>query len=358
MKNWLLSICAIVLGLGAQAQITIGVADMPVHGDTLRYSNASPTLMATFNADSGAGRTWDYSLTPTSQGLDEYKHPSEVNPLFAFTIASSGSYGCKVADSIPGIGLIASGITISDLYTFYNIFSLPSSYVAEAFGATVTGFPVGTAYDVPDLIYQFPLTYGNTDSTPFELNFGAAAFGYIKQKGYRKSHVDGWGTITTPFYTAPEPCIRVRSEIVEVDSVILDTISLGLPRTTIEYKWLVNGSHYPALYVSAFSVGGIEVPLTVKYKDYYRPELTTGAHNVQAASTQVSVYPNPATGGRLHITTPDGWKNCVVDVFDMRSAKVASYTGELDIDVSQLASGQYLLRVLSGTNVGYVPFVR
>lgn len=364
MKFLLSTAVALLTFNTVHAQITITADDMPVHGDTLRYSTASPTGAASWAADSGANRTWNYELIATGQGMEDYKYPGEVNPLLlGFPpllpgISARYSYGTVIADSIPGLGLISSGITIKDLRTYFSKFTSPSCFVAEAFSATITGFALGTDYILPDMWYHFPLSYGSMSSNDFHLKFGAATAGSIEQKGTRTTRVDGWGTITTPFYTTPTPCIRVRSEIVEIDSVTFSGTTFGLPRTTVEYRWLVNGDHMPALFASAISVGGAELPTTVRYRDHYRPEFATGVANLKNQNTSIAAYPTPAANGLVTLQMPDSWKNYVVEVYDMGGKLLQTYTNRKDLNLSALPAGNYMARITAGQEWGVVKIVR
>ena len=334
---------------------------MPVLGDTLRYSNATPLTTVVSAADSGVNMSWVYSLTPTSQGLDEYKKPSQVNPLYALTLPGD-CYGYKIADSIPGLSLLTSAISITDMYTFYNRYVSPDAYGAEAFGAKISGFPLGASYIAPDAVYFFPLDYNNNNSNDFNLKFGLATVGSFQQKGTRTSRVDGWGTILTPYLLMPTNCIRVRSEITEIDSVTFDTLSFGIPRVTVEYKYLVKGEHYPAVWATANVIGGAEIMTSVKYRDVYRAELNpnpapTAVQGVGAQKTDVSVYPNPAVNGKATLSVPESWKVFYAELFDTRSRSVATFSNTTALNMEQLPAGNYLLRVLSGGNISFVKVV-
>lgn len=359
MRRLIFSLCLLACGSLAHSQIAITAADMPVAGDSLRYSSTSIFSAFSLAADSGENMTWNYDFSPVSQGLDTYKKPAQVNPFLALSMGSLDCYGYKIADSIPGLGMLLSGITISDFYTFYNKENIPSCFAAEAFSASISGFPVGAAYTVPDVMFMFPLTYGREDSNSFELRMGAASFGSLTQKGYRKTRVDGWGTITTPYFTDPVPCIRVRSEIVEEDSVVMDSTAFGIPRTTVEYKWLVKGEHYPALVVSTLSLGGFEIPLTARYRDKYRPELNTRVRNITADKQDVFAYPNPAKEGWVRFELPDDWtKDFYIDLFDAQGKTVMSHQNKRQLDVSALPTGNYLVRIISGGSTAYIKLAR
>lgn len=350
MIRSILLVMALLCTCTAEAQISITESDMPVRGDKLRYSNAT-AAGANFASDGGANKTWNYSLTATSQGIDEYKRPSEVNPLFGLTITNPTCYGYKIADSIPGIGLIASGITINNLHTFFSILSTPRCFAAEAFGATISGFPLGSMYTQPDAWYHFPLEYGDVDSTDFDLTFGAATFGSIQQKGYRKTTVDGWGTITTPYYTSPVSCIRVRSEINEIDSVSISGTTFGLPRTTIEYKYMTNVAHYPALWVTAISVGGAEINATTRYYDPLPASVPTETTHYPE---QVKAYPNPVQNGTVYFEIPAHWTQYVIEVFDINGKNVGTAINSNKVDMSPWPAGTYIARISAGTATAYV----
>ena len=166
-----LVVCALLLCIGVRgsAQITISSSDMPVAGDTLRYSFSNLTGTGFNAADSGASRTWNYTLTPLRQALDTYKTATQVNVVYAFTIGTS-AYGVKVGNTLPGLDSFTT-ITVSDVYNFYQQRSSPSSYIVKSFAANISGLPTAINYATPDALYFFPLTYGRNDSAQFLLNF-------------------------------------------------------------------------------------------------------------------------------------------------------------------------------------------
>lgn len=358
LRHLLLATLTVLLCQPLLAQITITANDMPVSGDSLRYSEASVLTAYSYIGENGTDKNWNFKLTPAAQGIDYYKKAVQVNPLFALSLGNLSCYGTKIADSIPGLSLLLSGINISDMYTFYNKKNNPPSFQAEAFGASIAGFPVGSAYTTPDVLYHFPLTYGDDTTTDFALNIGAPGVGGIKMQGYRRTVVDGWGTIITPYYTKPTPCIRVRSEIVETDSITMDSLSLGLPRTTVEYKWLVNGEHYPALWITTLSIAGFDVPLSVKYKDKYRPELNRTVRNITVDANDVFAYPNPARDGWVRFEIPNSWTDFTIELFDIQGKLAMSYINKRQLDVSGLPHGNYVVRLTSEGSVVYIKLLR
>lgn len=343
MKKVYTSIFSILLASTTSAQIQITASDMPVVGDTLRSSAANPTSSGIVLTNTGTSYTWDYSsLVPVSQTVANYQLAATVNLAFAAVISPT-AYGYKVADSFPTPpGLpISLPVSIKNMYTFYNKKTSPARFVAEGFGASISGIPTPAAYQDEDEIYMLPLVFGTTnDSTTFDLKFNLSTLGSIRQKGYRKTTIDGWGTIKTPFFTTAVNCLRVRSEIHEIDSITISPLpAIAIPRNTVEYKWLATAEHYPVLWVTANMTGSTETITSVRYRDMYRP----GLLNVQQASAlqTLKAYPNPANN-TVNIDVPATWQNYTVAIYDLQGRVVANYNNTSKLDVSNLAKGNYL----------------
>lgn len=333
----------------SHAQITITASDMPVSGDTLRYSFASPVGSATYTADSGAGVTWNYStMVPIRQAVDTYKTALSVN--IAYALISLTAYGYKVSDSFPVPSAVLP-VSINQIYTFFQKKTSPSRYSAVAFAAKIAGIPTPFNYDIDDDWYFFPLNYLNNDSSNFSLTLGLSGTASIKQQGYRKSRVDGWGTITTPYLTTPVSCIRVRSEIHEVDTIDFGIIPIGIPRTTVEYKWLANGEHFPVMWVTTNVTGATETVTTIRYRDIART-ITTGITK-DPGNALVSVYPNPAQHGLVTLELPADWKQYSVTIYDQASRMAGRFENQNQLNLSNLPKGVYVAQIVSGGNVTY-----
>ena len=351
MKKILLLIAMGCCARQAGAQITITASDMPVVNDTLRYSAASP-VGATINpGDSGTNFTWDYSsLVPMSQGVDHYQSALSVSITYA--LISFSAYGYKIADSIPG-----SPVPITNVYTFFQKITSPNSYAAVAFGASISGLPTPANYSTNDTWYFFPLSYGNSDSSDYALNVSLATLGSLKRVGYRKTRVDGWGTIVTPYATTPVNCIRVRSEIDEIDSVSFGTTTFGLPNNTVEYKWLANGEHYPLLWVTSNVVGGSETISSIRYRDIARA-MPNEVPTVNGIETNVKAYPVPAIDGIFHLDVPASWNHFHAEVFDINGRMVLTGDDLRTLNLQAFATGSYVARLTSGGMTGFVQLVK
>lgn len=329
-------------------QITITSSDMPVSGDQLRYSFAQVAGAGISLADSGTSVTWNYgSLTPVSQSVDTYKTALSVSILYS--LVSFSAYGYKVADSFPGLSSVLP-VSIQQLYTFFEKKSSPNSFAAVAFAAKIAGIPSPFNYSKDDTWYFFPLTYNRNDSSNFSLTIGLASVGSLKRVGYRKTRVDGWGTITTPYTSTPVNCIRVRSEIRENDSISFGGPTIGFPQNTVEYKWLANGEHYPLLWVTTSLIGSTETITSIRFRDNFR-NLSVSENN---NSVQASASPNPVIDGYTTIAVPAHWKEFTVSVYDMSGKQVASSVNNTKVDMQELPAGNYVALVTNGVETDYI----
>lgn len=357
MKRILLLMCFFTLSITSFSQITITSSDMPILGDTLRYSTALGITSGINVNDSGTNKAWVYdTLRAVIQGRDDYKSALAVNPLYG--IISLSAYGYKIADSIPGISSFVPGLNIKEVYTFFSKKSTPSRYVAEGFGAEISGAGIPAAYSDEDEIYYFPLTYPHaTDSSTFRVNVSLPGVGSYKRTGYRKTRVDGWGTIKTPYYTTAVSCIRVRSDIHEVDTInITSPITFNYPivMDTVEYKWLVNGEHYPALWVTQSKHTGAMINVT--YKDSVRHGIVdvNGPHfNIQ----HLAIYPNPSQD-IVHIKVPAAWHHYTVLVFDESGRTIISFDDKNELNIYALSPGKYNLLIKNDNNIGYAEIIK
>jgi len=246
---------------------------MPSIGDTIRYSN-SPVGTLNF-AKTGTNFSWDYSgLGFTNQEVYKFQAlTSTPYATLAFSGMPFGAIGYKVADSI-GQGQVA----FKNIYNFFEKRSTDWRAVGTGFTLSALPFPAGGVYSDKDEIYKFPLNYNDFDSTTFSVTTPLGnqflQLGTYKQKGYRKTTVEGWGTITTP-YANNVSCLKIKSEITETDSLKISTpaFNLGFPNNRIEYKWLSTTEKIPILEVVGNQVGNTFVPISIRYRDNYRASL-------------------------------------------------------------------------------------
>jgi hypothetical protein len=281
LQVFILFTLLVTFGYNSVGQITIDQADMPSPGDTIRISTALNFEQYNFE-ETGEDFIWDFSnLVSISQQVDSFVAVNET-PIYywPFFIFSANLASPLVSDSpIPEIPL-------TDVFNFYNNSS--SNYSDLGFAATLFSIPIPFKFDSPDIVYDFPMNYGNTDSSESGFNFGLENLGYILVERKRVNTVDGWGSLITPYGTFD--VLRLKSEVYEYDSVYIDSVSMGIPveREYTEYKWLAKGQKVPLLTVSTSLLG-----LVVNYVDSLQTETTNLPDQLIETDHWVRVFPNP-----------------------------------------------------------------
>ena len=157
------------------------------------------------------------------------------------------------------------------------------------YGVTLEGVSLPIQFQQIDTIYRFPLQYGNVDSAHSYFEIDVPDMGYLMISKFRKNTVDGWGTLITPY--GEFQTLRVKTEIVEYDSLYSDSLGIGMPvtRNITEYKWLANGYPEPVLLVSEEGL-----IITASYIDSVRYSFL-GVPEVNKNKFDFSVYPNPCS---------------------------------------------------------------
>lgn len=245
----------------AQAQIIIDGDDMPQVNDTVRVSDSFLDSMA--RADytlTGENILWDFQqLVPISQTVRDYERA--INTPYGVFFLGFNRYGVKQFDSL--------GVAQFQFRNVYQYFRSNSrDFRVEGLGLNFQGVPLPAYFSDEDELYQFPLAYGDRDSSTFSFSLALPAIGGYESAGYRINTVDGFGTISTPFGSFE--CIRLVSEVVANDSINAAGVSFGLPTVRRSYQWLAKGEKVPVLEISGNVVGGTFFPTRVRYPDRFR----------------------------------------------------------------------------------------
>lgn len=253
MKTYLAIVSVFLFQIG-KGQITVDKSFMPKSGDKVFYTNAEVGNNRTY-LNNGANTVWDYSsLKLEFQDAEEYKSARSIN-IFFFAM----DFGIKVADSL-GFGQFL----MRDIYDVYNVTN--GAFRAEGRSLKYNGFPIPQNYADKDEIYQFPLKYGDNDTSTFKVTFNLQGLGSLVQQGTRINEVDGWGELKLPYKNFPN-CLRIKTTIDEIDSLKFMGITLPVPNRRIEYKWFAPGIKNPILIVSGTLLGNSFTATNVKYQD-------------------------------------------------------------------------------------------
>ncbi len=254
MKTFSLTFFLFILLMTGYPQISIDQADMPQPGDTIRVSIA--TSIPVDYTKTAMDTTWDFSaLFPVNQRLDSFL-TRQSTPLLYQMLFSNANLAS------PGGGATFPGMPVTDPFTFYE--SSPNSFKDLGFAFTISGLPAALKYLTPDIYYPFPIPFSGWSSNSAASIGFPGLFTYYSGRN-RTSFVDGWGSLTTPYGTFST--IRVKSHLIQYDSLYIDTLGAGVPleRDIIQYKWLAKGMGIPVLQISE------EGPVaTAVYRDFYR----------------------------------------------------------------------------------------
>ena len=340
MKKSLLFAAAMMAAAAGHAQITVTDNVIPAVGDTFRYSYPDASVTVDVN-QTGANHTWNFaSFTAESQDLQKWQTVTQVNPAWALTIPV-GAMGFKLLDSID-----FGGVSAQSPYVFFQKKTTPTTTLsAVGYGITFSGIPISAAYSDPDEWFFYPINYTNgTDVQASTYRLTANILTYtMLMKGERETVVDGWGTITTPFYPSGVSALRVKSTVNEVDSIDMGGQTMAINRQTTDYFWLTANDKFPAMWITENSVSGQASPAVVRYRDNYRT-ITTGIKNVSKNREAIKASPNPSNGV-FAISVPKDWREFSIEVYDMTGKVITLQNNNANIDLSAQPAGQYMVRV-------------
>jgi hypothetical protein len=343
MIKKLLSVVAIAAATNLFAQITVTSADMPNANDSIVLSTAN--IAGVTVAPPGAGASWDYStLVPTIQRYDKYDSPMTFTAPFNLIFnPSNTSYG---RDNYQLTSFALPGFALTDAYDFLR--ETTTQWKQVGIGYSLNGTPIPFLYSSADIIYRFPMNYGNIDSCnySYQLPFAIPGLGFFAESGKRHNIVDGWGALTTPFGTFNT--LRVRSTVDAVDTVYLDALGFGttIPRPRrIEYKWLANGMKIPVLQIDVTETFGTEIINNVQFLDSLRSDVPhVGIVESAGDNIDLMVYPNPATDYiALSVTKSENAVVTITNVVGEVVYKTTMTTLHQTISTEQLPSGIYFI---------------
>jgi hypothetical protein len=361
-KLYFFSAIFFLSAVGAVAQITIGQADMPQPGDTIRLSRTTNTSGLPAFSNTGANYTWDYSmLKPQSQTVDTFLRVNSTPLAYQFffnNIIFYPSYVSTVAQASPNISNNPP-VTITNVINYYK--DGASAYESVGFGASINGIPTSTKDDSTDYVYHFPMNFSNADSSDSKYHVSIPHFAYYGMRQHRVNHVDGWGTLKTPFGTFQ--ALRVTTQLFIVDTVYIDTFHFGFatPLQQLQYKWLVNGQHLPVLQINENVIANNPVLSSIVYRDSIRRALGINEIN---ASKGIRMFPNPANNV-VYLQSESEIKGIELEIYNMMGQTIMQKhiermeTGTpLAIDISGVSQGMYFVRIRSGDGVSTFKFTK
>ena len=347
----------------AQTPITLTRADFPKPTsssplpDSVLYTNVNGTntIAETIN---GASQSWSEAGL---SGTTAYQLFVPVSATGVFQIPFFGSDYAQ-----PLLNSSIAGQIASDAYEYYDYTTGNGKLQIRGFGANVTipgtsiPLPLPAIYTTPDVVYIFPIVYGNMDSSTSSFNttipltlpvIGSVNFNVTRSQK-RVNNVDAWGSISTPAGTFD--VLRVVSNIDRVDSFKSTIFTFGTPSNPVEYKWLAAGKKIPVLQINGNNVAGV----FTKTNATFWGASSVATTNVNANLNSFTNYPNPVIENATISFTLKKATTVDVEVLSVTGEKVAHFhykkqAGDFTetLPLQTLKAGNYFISCKSETEM-------
>ncbi len=205
------------------------------------------------------------------------------------------------------------------------------------------------AFTSQDVLYNFPVDFGDQDSTNSAYSLSVPSVGDYFAQQKRVNNVDGWGTLITPFGT--NSVLRVVTQLTGEDSIYVSTLGFGLsiPRgLTKEYKWLGVNQGIPLLQINTQVVGANEVVTAIRYRDNL-PTISGILNPSNFENTLIT--PNPSSSDAALVIDSKSSDNITVNVINAIGQQVYSLNKQIVI-----GKNKFDLSELNNLNVGVYTF--
>lgn len=346
MKNVFLLALLFLSAIMLQGQISIDKNDIAEAGDTILVSNIANTEAYDYIL-TDTNYIWNfYLLELNNQEVKKYEEVINVGFIYAAYFADLPFNPNRANMADEGNLSLPALITSSDAFNFYD--RNDDEFKQVGIGATLNGIETPYRFINDDKIYEFPLSYGNKDTSFSNYTFripSLAGYGY-KQK--RFNEVDGFGTLITPFDTFE--VIRLKSIIRGRDSLYIDSLGFGFEfdRPVItEYKWLAKDKKIPVLQYTIQTVFGNSFVTEAFYQD---KKFVPNAVINKKQTDSFSIYPNPT---KDKFIIKHNLKNTIQNIalFNIEGKKIDLDTVisnneiEVSLPISSFISGWHIVRL-------------
>ena len=275
MNKRLLILLAIVC-IQMQAQSTFNSSQYAAIGDNFYLTSANN--LALDYETTGTNFVWDFSsLTGTSQSQLQHRNPTSTGFLWLFIYNPNNTNLAATNNNPQTLNIPGQVVELTDSFDFYKKTATDLRQTGSASKVNYNGtqIPITNQYTDSDIIYRFPIQFGNTDTDNSAYTINIPTLLYQENTLERTNEVDGWGSISTP-YGNYSNTLRMKTTLVANDSIAL--LGTGLPRTirtTREFKWFDTTQKIPVLKVTQSNATGNWVTTNVEYLDAQRDFQTT-----------------------------------------------------------------------------------
>ncbi len=351
MKHVFLSL-VLSLSIYSSAQISIEHNHLPYDGDTLITRNA--TLSEDYDLeDTGPNHEWNFS--------SEILQPLNLNAgIPCFTLSDLSFIDQAIFnnpfypeyDSDYGIGFEQADVGAISFEESYQVYKNSGDvYAITGVLSSINGVPLIAQMDDRDVIYDIPLTFGTAGSSDSELQFEIPTLGFYGLDQTREYVCDGWGTIN--IWDQSFEVLRVRSVVNATDSIYVEFLGGGIAfdrPESIVYDWISTEFIVPILRIT--TNGGTVT--TIQTADL----IEDIAVNESADNHIVAVYPNPTEDQAMLIGNNSETYKYSLYASSGRLISNGQFTNSMTLEMSELSSGQYLIRVENGQHKQHIKLLK
>jgi hypothetical protein len=242
----------VFINFNTEAQSVYNSSSFASVADTIYMTSAQ---LASLNFDtSGANLIWDFSsLISNSQRQIIFRNPTQTGVPWPFIFNASNTNLSSTDNSSVSIGQFQ--------YTNTNDFYLKNAAaLAQTASSSVIiignlPYTLKNQYSSPDVLLDFPLTYGNSDSSFSQYTTTIPNIFSRTTSIKRNNYVSGWGTITTP-YNSFTNCLKLESLVTQIDTTFYK-----------ELRWLDPAFKYDVFRVRQTKIGGTYTTQSIEYYD-------------------------------------------------------------------------------------------
>jgi len=274
--NKRLFLLLVIVCIQMQAQSTFNSSQYAAIGDNFYLTSANN--LALDYETTGTNFVWDFSsLTGTSQSQLQHRNPTSTGFLWLFIYNPNNTNLAATNNNPQTLNIPGQVVELTDSFDFYkkSTTDLRQTGSASKVNYNGTQIPITNQYTDSDIIYRFPIQFGNIDSDNSAYTINIPTLLYQENTLERTNEVDGWGSLNTP-YGNYSNILRMKTTLVANDSIAL--LGTGLPRTirtTREFKWFDTTQKIPVLKVTQSNATGNWVTTNVEYLDAQRDFQTT-----------------------------------------------------------------------------------
>lgn len=316
----------------------------------INYQNHAPQIGQSFTM---IELWWPDNVNPGPAGANVSWNFSQFVGDDEYTINYIDPAQTPFADSLAGLDVnVAVSVDFEwddeDSYSFLQVNQQQTSVKAVGFIPEEEP-PVFFTLNPAPIVMKYPFAYGDSFESYSEYTVELPNDFALVVKEWTTTTADAWGSLTNPMGTYNN-VLRVKSTSIDSTFIYIG----GQPFSSdgsesVEYAWFSPFRTHPVMVL----VGEVEDgDIYIDWLEYLADE--SASVNIPVIS-QVVAFPNPASD-ILHIDNLNAGRSNTVTITDMMGrivleTKIADHATTMQMDVSSLPTGMYLLQELMNTQV-------